>query len=51
MAEVAAAAIAQEEVEEFAIERVAAGESTDDLFPLSKHRRPEFDAWKATRRG
>ncbi len=49
VAEVAASAVAQEEVEEFAIERVAAGESTDDLFPLSKDRRPEFDAWKANR--
>jgi 5-oxopent-3-ene-1,2,5-tricarboxylate decarboxylase / 2-hydroxyhepta-2,4-diene-1,7-dioate isomerase len=49
VAEVAAAAVAQEEVEEFAIERVAAGESTDDLFPLAKERRPEFEAWKASR--
>ena len=49
VAEVAAAAVAQEEVEEFAIERVAAGESTDDLFPLAKERRPEFEAWKAAR--
>ncbi len=49
VAEVAAAAVAQEEVEEFAIERVAAGESTDDLFPLAKERRPEFEAWKARR--
>ncbi|MEO5901868.1 MAG: hypothetical protein ABIR68_17300 [Ilumatobacteraceae bacterium] len=49
VAEVAAAAVVQEEVEEFAIERVAAGESTDDLFPLAKQRRPEFDAWKAQR--
>jgi 5-oxopent-3-ene-1,2,5-tricarboxylate decarboxylase/2-hydroxyhepta-2,4-diene-1,7-dioate isomerase len=49
VAEVAAAAVAQEEVEEFALERVGAGESTDDLFPLSKDRRPEFEAWKAHR--
>jgi 5-oxopent-3-ene-1,2,5-tricarboxylate decarboxylase / 2-hydroxyhepta-2,4-diene-1,7-dioate isomerase len=49
VAEVAAAAVTQEEVEEFAIERVAAGESTDDLFPLAKERRSEFDAWKAQR--
>jgi 5-oxopent-3-ene-1,2,5-tricarboxylate decarboxylase / 2-hydroxyhepta-2,4-diene-1,7-dioate isomerase len=49
VAEVAAAAVVQEEVEEFAIERVAAGESTDDLFPLAKQRRPEFEAWKAQR--
>jgi 5-oxopent-3-ene-1,2,5-tricarboxylate decarboxylase / 2-hydroxyhepta-2,4-diene-1,7-dioate isomerase len=49
VAEVAAAAVAQEEVEEFALERVAAGESTDDLFPLAKARRPEYEAWKAAR--
>jgi len=49
VAEVAAAAIVQEEVEEFAIERVAAGESTDDLFPLAKERRGEFEEWKARR--
>ncbi|MET0326100.1 MAG: hypothetical protein ABW219_12805 [Ilumatobacteraceae bacterium] len=47
--DVAAAAVAQEEVEEFTIERVAAGEPTDDLFPLADARRPEFDAWKANR--
>ncbi len=49
VAEVAAAAVAQEDVEEFAIERVAAGESTDDLFPLATERRPEYEAWKAGR--
>ena len=48
-AEVVAAAVAQEEVEEFAIERVRAGESTDDLFPLAKHRRPEYEAWREAR--
>jgi regulator of RNase E activity RraA len=51
VAEVAAAAVAQEEVEEFAIERVAAGESTDDVFPLSAARRPEFEQWRDARRG
>ena len=51
VAEVAADAVAQEEVEEFAIERVAAGESTDGLFPLSTARRPEFEQWKQARRG
>ena len=49
VAEVAAAAVAQEDVEEFAIERVAAGESTDDLFPLATERRPDYEAWKAGR--
>jgi 5-oxopent-3-ene-1,2,5-tricarboxylate decarboxylase/2-hydroxyhepta-2,4-diene-1,7-dioate isomerase len=48
-AEVAADAVAQEEVEEFAIERIREGESTDDLFPLAKSRRPEFEQWKAQR--
>ena len=49
VAEVARDAVAQEEVEEFAIERVKAGESTDDLFPLARSRRADYDAWKATR--
>jgi len=48
--EVASAAVAQEEVEAFAIERVRAGESTDELFPLAKSRRDEFDQWKARQR-
>ena len=50
VADVAADAVAQEEVEEFAIERVRAGEPTDDLFPLAPERRSEFEAWKAGRR-
>jgi len=50
-AEVAHDAVAQEEVEEFAIEHVRGGEPTDDLFPLAKSRRDEFDAWKQARRG
>jgi 5-oxopent-3-ene-1,2,5-tricarboxylate decarboxylase/2-hydroxyhepta-2,4-diene-1,7-dioate isomerase len=49
IAEIAAAAVAQEEVEEFALERVRAGESSDGVFPLSKDRRPEFEAWKVAR--
>jgi regulator of RNase E activity RraA len=48
-AEVAAAAVAQEDVEEFAIERVKAGESTDDLFPLAASRRAEYQAWTEAR--
>ena len=51
VAEVAAAAAEQEDVEEFAIERVAAGEPTYDLFPLAKERRPEYEAWAAARKG
>ena len=45
--EVVADALAQEEREDFALERVAAGESTIGLFPLSKDRVPDFEAWKA----
>ncbi|MEM7337624.1 MAG: hypothetical protein AAF467_03185 [Actinomycetota bacterium] len=47
--EVAEAAVAQELREEFALERVDAGESTIGLFPLSDDRRPEFEAWLAAR--
>ncbi len=47
--EVIADALAQEEKEAFALERVSAGESTVDLFPLAKERLPEFEAWKADR--
>lgn len=49
VAEVTKAALAQEEVELFAIERVAAGEPTTELFPLAESRRPDFDAWRAAR--
>ncbi len=45
--EVVQDALIQEEKENFALERVAAGESTIGLFPLSKERQPEFEAWKA----
>lgn len=47
--EVVAAAEAQEDVEAFAIERVAAGESTKGLFPLTDSRRPDYEAWRAAR--
>jgi regulator of RNase E activity RraA len=43
-------ALVQEERERFALERVAAGESTTGLFPLSKERMPEFEAWAAAQR-
>jgi len=49
VAEVARDAVVQEEIEEFAIERVAAGEPTDGLFPLSDERRPDYEAWRAVR--
>lgn len=48
--EVVRDALAQEEKEDFALERVQAGESTVDLFPLSQERMPEFEAWQAERK-
>lgn len=45
--EVVSASLLQEEKEAFALERVAAGESTLDLFPLADARLPEFEAWRA----
>jgi len=42
-------AVRQELEEEWAIERVRAGDSTDDTFPIAKSRRPEFEAWLAAR--
>ena len=47
--EVVRDALAQEEREDFALERVAAGESTTGLFPLSKDRMEEFEVWAAAR--
>jgi regulator of RNase E activity RraA len=47
--EVAAEAARQELEEEWGMERVAAGESTDGAFPITPARRPEFEAWLATR--
>ena len=48
--EVAADAVQQELEEEWAPERVDAGESTDGVFPIAKARRAEFDAWLANRK-
>jgi 5-oxopent-3-ene-1,2,5-tricarboxylate decarboxylase / 2-hydroxyhepta-2,4-diene-1,7-dioate isomerase len=48
-AEVVRDAIAQEEVEAFALERIAAGESSFGLFPLASSRRDEFTAWAKAR--
>ncbi len=42
-------ALAQEEKETFALEKVAEGQPTLDLFPLAKERLPEFEAWKTAR--
>jgi regulator of RNase E activity RraA len=47
--EVAGDAVRQELEEEWAIERVKAGESTDGVFPIATDRRPEFDAWRNER--
>jgi 5-oxopent-3-ene-1,2,5-tricarboxylate decarboxylase / 2-hydroxyhepta-2,4-diene-1,7-dioate isomerase len=47
--EVARDAVRQELEEEWATERVDAGESTDGVFPIAKDRRAEFDAWRADR--
>jgi 5-oxopent-3-ene-1,2,5-tricarboxylate decarboxylase / 2-hydroxyhepta-2,4-diene-1,7-dioate isomerase len=49
--ELAAASVIQEAEEAWALERVDAGESTVGVFPISKERRPEFDAWFAARAG
>jgi regulator of RNase E activity RraA/2-keto-4-pentenoate hydratase/2-oxohepta-3-ene-1,7-dioic acid hydratase in catechol pathway len=46
-AEVLAEAREQERQEQFIAERVAAGESTDGLFPLPPSRRPDYEAWLA----
>lgn len=48
--EVTRDALVQEEKEDFALERVAAGEPTIGLFPLSKERMADFEAWKANRK-
>ncbi|MBM4206313.1 MAG: hypothetical protein FJ194_19590 [Gammaproteobacteria bacterium] len=48
--EVVRDAAAQEEREAFALERVQAGESSLDLFPLAPNRLPDFEKWKAARK-
>jgi 5-oxopent-3-ene-1,2,5-tricarboxylate decarboxylase / 2-hydroxyhepta-2,4-diene-1,7-dioate isomerase len=48
--EVARDAVDKEEREEFAAERVDAGESIRGIYPLSEARRAEFEAWRAERR-
>ena len=49
--EVAAASLTMEIEEEFAIERVGEGASTNGYFPLADENRPEFEAWLAKRNG
>lgn len=48
--EVTRDALDQEEREDFALERVADGESTIGLFPLGKERMADFEAWTASRK-
>jgi len=48
--EVVRDALVQEEREAFALERVAAGESSIGLFPLAPERMADFEAWAAARR-
>ncbi len=47
--EVAHDSATMEVEEEWALERVAAGDSSVGTFPISKDRRPEFDAWLQAR--
>ena len=47
--DVALAALEQERREQWALERVQAGESIRGVYPLSDERRPEFEAWLAGR--
>jgi 5-oxopent-3-ene-1,2,5-tricarboxylate decarboxylase / 2-hydroxyhepta-2,4-diene-1,7-dioate isomerase len=47
--EVARDAFVQEDEEAWAVERVAAGESSIGTFPIAKDRRAEYEAWKAAR--
>jgi 5-oxopent-3-ene-1,2,5-tricarboxylate decarboxylase / 2-hydroxyhepta-2,4-diene-1,7-dioate isomerase len=47
--EVSADALQQELEEEWATERVSAGESTVGVFPVSKERRAEFEEWLSQR--
>lgn len=49
--EVAARAAEQELAEEWGLERVATGESTDGTFPITPERRSDFEAWLAARGG
>ena len=49
--EVSVDALRQELEEEWAFERVAAGESTIGVFPVGDDRRAEFDEWLAARDG
>ncbi|MEZ5122428.1 MAG: fumarylacetoacetate hydrolase family protein [Solirubrobacterales bacterium] len=47
--EVAHDALEQELREEWALERVTAGESVRTTYPIAKERLPEYDAWRAAK--
>ncbi len=47
--EVALGALEQELREEWALERVQAGESIRGVYPLAREREAEFEAWRAAR--
>ncbi len=49
--EIAQDAFEQEQVEEFALDRVRAGESIGDLYPLATSRRDEYERWRKRRKG
>jgi 5-oxopent-3-ene-1,2,5-tricarboxylate decarboxylase/2-hydroxyhepta-2,4-diene-1,7-dioate isomerase len=49
--DVAMGALEQERREQWALERVRAGESVRGLYPLSDARRPDYEAWRAGRGG
>jgi len=49
--EVAFDALEQERREQWALERVRAGESIRGIYPLSESRRKEYEAWLAARNG
>jgi regulator of RNase E activity RraA len=49
--EVARDAARQEEVEEFALERIRAKEPLRDLYPLKPSRQEDYEAWCARRSG
>ena len=49
--EIARDAYEQELQDAWSLERVAAGESTEGVFPIAKDRMAEYEAWKAKRPG
>jgi 5-oxopent-3-ene-1,2,5-tricarboxylate decarboxylase / 2-hydroxyhepta-2,4-diene-1,7-dioate isomerase len=49
VAEIAAASVTMEAEEEWALERVAAGDSSVGTFPIAPERRAEYEAWRAAK--